>query len=199
LASTVPAASTAASFKINTGVSCPNAGTGSTVQPCHVNGAGLSFATAILQGDTEVTGDPLVQLRVVSDRGDANVFAYLEDVAPDGAITVVTEGRLKASLRATNAAPYRLTVPVWHRAYAEDQQPVTAGAPLELSFAMMPASYVFKSGHRIQLTVSGADHRERDRDPAVNGTMLNVQIDPSIPSYLELPTVTSPGSLPGGI
>jgi putative CocE/NonD family hydrolase len=198
LAGTVPAASTAASFKINTGVSCPNAGSGSTVQPCHVKSEGLSFATAALTSDTEVTGDPLVQLRVVSDRGDANVFGYLEDVAPDGAITVVTEGRLKSSLRATNAAPYRLPVPVWHRAYAEDQQPVATGAAMDLSFAMLPASYVFKAGHRMQLTVTGADHRERDRDPAVDGTMLSVPIDPSVPSYLELPTVTSPGSLPGG-
>jgi putative CocE/NonD family hydrolase len=183
-----------ASFRVNTAVSCPNAGSGSTVQPCHVDGEGASFATATLRTDTEVTGDPLVRLQLSSDRGDANLFAYLEDVAPDGAVTVVTEGRLKASLRALNPAPYRMPVAVWHRAYAEDLQPVVPGAGMELFFAMMPTSYVFKAGHRVQLTITGADHRERDRDPAINGTTLTLHSSSLAASYIDLPLVASPAS-----
>jgi predicted acyl esterase len=139
-----------------------------------------------------VTGDPLVRLQLSSDRGDANLFAYLEDIAPDGAVAVVTEGRLKASLRALNPSPYRMPVAVWHRAYAEDLQPVVPGASMELSFAMMPTSYVFKAGHRVQLTVTGADHRERDRDPGIDGTTLTLRSSGLAASYIDLPLVASP-------
>jgi putative CocE/NonD family hydrolase len=191
LSNIAPTTALAAAFTVNTNISCPEAGSGASVQPCHVKGEGLSFTSATLRADTEVTGDPLVQLRVTSDRADANLFAYLEDVAPNGAITVVTEGRLKASLRAINPAPYSLTVPVWHRAYAEDVLKTPAGSAMELSFAMMSTSYVFKAGHRLQLTVTGADHRERDRDPQANGTTLTLLSDKAASSYVDLPVVAA--------
>ncbi|CCA90011.1 peptidase S15 (plasmid) [Novosphingobium sp. PP1Y] len=165
LATATPAR-TAVSFKADFSVKCPDAGSGSQVQPCHVDGAGPAFATAPVEQDTEVTGDPEVSMWVKLDGPDANVFAYLEDVAPDGTVRVVTEGRLKASLRKLDKAPWQLPAGVpWHRSYAEDAVPVPAGEAVQLQFAMMPTSWVFKKGHRIQVSVTGADHRERVRTP----------------------------------
>ncbi len=174
-------------FVVNTQIACPDAGSGSTVQPCHVSGAGVSFPGQLLKSDVEVTGSAQLQLQVSADRRDANLFAYLEDVAPDGSIKVITEGRLKASLRTLNTPPYQLPVPGWHRAYREDETLLVPGEAVTLQFEMLPTSYVFRRGHRIQLTVTGADHRERARDAQLEGGRITLLSSSARMSYLDLP------------
>ena len=141
----------------------------------------------MLTRDQEVTGNAIADLWIASSGTDANIFAYLEDVAPDGSVTVVTEGRLRASLRAEATAPWKMPAGVpWHRAYREDARPLDPGKPVELRFDMLPTSWVFKAGHRIQITVTGSDHRERERDiqpaPAVT-----IYADANHPSRVTLP------------
>ncbi len=190
LSATAPRVPLAAGFTVNTKLSCPGGGASPYSQPCHLQGEGLSFAAAPLRADTEVTGDPVVELRVGSERSDADLFAYLEDVAPDGSVTEVTEGRLRASLRALTAAPYRLPAIPWHRSWAEDARPLAAGETVTLRFAMMPTSYVFKAGHRLQVTVTGADHRQRDAGPDANGSRITLAADAQAGSFVELPIVS---------
>ena len=129
-------------------------------QPCHITGNGASWSMPIAV-DTEITGHPLADLWIVSDAPDEHVFAYLEDVSPDGKVTVVTEGRLKASIRKTSAAPWKTLGLPWHRGFAEDAQSLKGGEPARIQFAMLPASWVFKKGHRLQITITGWDWRER--------------------------------------
>ncbi|HVI99874.1 MAG TPA: CocE/NonD family hydrolase [Sphingomonas sp.] len=176
-------------FRVRYDIECPDAGSGSQVQPCHVPGNGVSYAGGALKQPVEVTGYPAVTLWVASSATDANLFAYLEDVAPDGSVEVVTEGRLKASLRKEAQAPWKMPPGVpWHRAYAEDAQPLTPGTPVKLHFAMMPASYVFRPGHRIQITVTGSDHRERARTEAAPPS-ITVFEDAAHPSSVTLPVI----------
>ncbi|WCT72422.1 CocE/NonD family hydrolase [Sphingomonas naphthae] len=177
------------SFPARYDAKCPEAGSGSTVQPCHFAGSGASFTGAALKADTEVTGNAIANLWVASSGKDANVFAYLEDVAPDGTVTVVTEGRLRASLRKTATAPWKMPAGVpWHPSNGEDAMPLTPGEPVALSFDMLPTSWLFKAGHRIQITVTGSDHRERARDidPAPAITLYG---DEAHPSAVTLPVI----------
>ena len=51
---------------------------------------------------------PLTVLVDHRNRKGPVVFAYLEDVAPDGTVRVVTEGRLKASVRATATPNWKI-------------------------------------------------------------------------------------------
>jgi putative CocE/NonD family hydrolase len=176
-------------FVVNTHVTCPNDNAGVAVQPCHVPGEGVSYTGDTLQQDLEVTGNAVVNLRLSTDRTDASLFAYLEDVAPDGSITDVTEGRLKASLRASAEAPYRLPGTPWHRGWLQDAQPLIPDEPATLTFDIMPTSYVFRAGHRLQLTVTGSDFRETLRDATAEGSRITLLSDPTQPSYLELPTI----------
>jgi putative CocE/NonD family hydrolase len=170
-------------------VKCPGAGEGSQVQPCHVAGSGASLSGAPLAADTEVTGNALADLWISADQSDANVFAYLEDVAPDGTVQVVTEGRLKASLRKEAQAPWAMPPGVpWHRSYQEDAQPLKAGEPVRLRFDMMPTSWLFRKGHRMQITVTGSDHRERARDIAAP-PRITVYFDRAHPSTVSLPII----------
>jgi predicted acyl esterase len=88
----------------------------------------------VLKADTEVTGLPVADLWVSSTATDGPVFAYLEDIAPDGKIAMVSEGRLKASLRTlATRRPYKLPEGMlWHDLYEGRRQAADAeraGAP----------------------------------------------------------------------
>jgi uncharacterized protein len=156
-------------FSVSEKVSCPGSDLGPFMQPCHVAGEGASFQGVTLKQDLTVTGNPILHLLASFDRSDADVFGYLEDVAPDGSVYVVTEGRLKASLRATASAPFAVPGTPWHRAYKEDASPLKSGERAQLDFDLMPTSYVFARGHHVQLTLTGIDFRQRDRDPSLSG------------------------------
>ncbi len=56
----------------------------------------LTYTGPALTSDTEITGQPIVKLRVASTHTDGNFIVYLEDVAPDGRVTYLTEGELRA-------------------------------------------------------------------------------------------------------
>ena len=175
---------------INYDATCKGVGEGPLAQPCHPGAGGLSYAGERLARDTEVTGNGVVDLWISADGPDANVFAYLEDVAPDGTVRMVTEGRLKASLRATAAAPWAMIAGVpWHRSYGEDAVALKPGEAVKLSFELMPTSYLFKAGHRIQLSIAGADYRERARDMAALARHVTVLADTQHRSSVVLPIV----------
>ena len=174
-------------FPVHTAVNCPEGGVGPFMQPCHTAGEGLSVRSSALTADLTITGNPVVNLPISADRPDANLFAYLEDVAPDNRITVITEGRLKASLRAEAPPPFKVPGTPWHRAYAQDAQPLQPGVAATVHFDLLPTSYVVPAGHRLQLTVMGADYRERARDPSVEGTRITLSSTPANPAWLDLP------------
>lgn len=194
LAGTVPARPMAQAFPVDYTVTCPEGGSGSTVQPCHLPGKGLSIAGKPLAAPLEITGHALADIWIAAETKDANVFLYVEDVAPDGHVRVVTEGRLKASLRKLDTAPWALPVVAgaplpWHRAYAEDAQPLVTGQPTRLQFDIMPTSYVFLPGHRVQVTITGSDHRERARNPDAQPASITLISDGKHPSTVSLPVV----------
>jgi hypothetical protein len=69
----------------------------------------VTYDSPPLREALEVTGHPIVTLFAAWDRtDDASVFAYLEDIAPDGAVWYATEGQPATG----PAAPSRLELPV---------------------------------------------------------------------------------------
>lgn len=175
-------------FEVDYQADCPTSKDGPFAQPCHHPGAGPSFTGPVLTADTEVTGSAVARLWISADAPDAHVYAYLEDVGPDGTVRVVTEGRLKASLRKVDEAPWKMYAGVpWHRSYAEDAAPLPVGQPTELELEIMPTSWVFRKGHRIQLTVTGFDPRERDRSSAGLASTITLHGGPAHPSAITLP------------
>ena len=197
LASTAPAGPAASTFTVRYDVDCPAGREGQRLPlppglltgalPCFPETAGPHFLTAPLKADTEVTGSPVADLWIRSSAADQNLFVYLEDVAPDGAIHVVTDGRLKASLRKVNAAPFQNFGLPWHRAYKEDAEPLIPGAPARLTLDLLPTSYLFKAGHRMRVTVAGADFREKDRAAPATPPTLAILSDQDHRSAVSLP------------
>lgn len=138
--------------------------------PCTVKDHGLSYDTAPLTADTHIAGHPIADLWISSTTNDADIFVYLEDIAPTGAVSIVTHGRLRASHRGEQRAPYRnfMGLP-YHGGNRGDAQPLVPNEPARLRLDLLPTSTIIKAGHRLRLTVAGADPRQRSR---------NVQFDP---------------------
>ncbi len=136
-------------------------------------GQRIAYTTAPLEADTEVTGHPLLRLVLSSNAGEADVFAYLEDVAPDGSALLVTEGQLRANYRRQHGrGPSLIARPQlpWHGYGSGDYQPQPfAGRRwLALEFDMMPTAWLFKRGHRIRLSFAGADWPSFQLHPALS-------------------------------
>jgi predicted acyl esterase len=118
----------------------------------------VSYETAPLQSATEVTGDPVVSLWISTAAADTDVIAKLDDIAPDGTATSYQMlGGLRASVRKLGTAPYDNRELPWHPSRQADVVPLKAGEIVELKFALLPMSYVFKAGHRIRLSLSFSD------------------------------------------
>ncbi len=117
----------------------------------------LCYTSAPLEADLEVTGHPAVTLFVSSTSTDGEFFAYLEDVNPKGRVTYVSEGELRAIHRKLSTAPpYRQLGP-YHSFKRSDASPLVRGEVAELTFEILPTSYLFKHGHSIRLALAGAD------------------------------------------
>lgn len=128
-------------------------------------GDGLSFVSAPLSHDMELTGPLAAHLRVSSNTTDADVFLVLRVLTPDlrevtfaGAIdphTPVAQGWLRASHRALDA---ELTRPYRPYHTHTQPQPLTPGQAVTLDVELWPTSIVIPAGHRLALSVRGRDY-----------------------------------------
>ena len=118
----------------------------------------LTYTSAPLTGSLEVTGHPIVTLFLDSTASDGTFFVYLEDVDERGRVAYVTEGQLRAVHRRISDAmpPYQQPVP--YRTFKRgDAQPLVPGEIAELTFDLLPTSYLFRQGHRLRVAIAGAD------------------------------------------
>ncbi len=111
-----------------------------TVDQRPLDALGLTYDSLPLASATAILGEPDLRFRASASAPLANWYARLEDVAPDGATTLVTGAGLSGAQRDSPSAPRPLEP---GRSYAFD-------LPLHLT------SWVFPRGHRIRLAVSNA-------------------------------------------
>ncbi len=127
-------------------------------------GDGLTFLTEPLAEPLEITGPCALKLFISSTTEDADVFAVIRVLDPDGKdVTfvsaqdpkgVVTKGWLRASHRKLDPAktlPYR----PWHT--HDEKQPLTPGERYELDVEIWPTSVLVPAGYRVGVTVLGKD------------------------------------------
>jgi len=126
------------------------------------HGKGLSFAGPVLAEAQRMVGFPVVHLRVASDRPEPLLFAYLEQVNPDGSATVLAFGRQAAAMRKTGRAPYDTLGLPWMTGLAADFAPLSPGKAVEVDFPLTAVSRVVPAGTRLRLVITGADPRQRN-------------------------------------
>src|SRR5690606_14041315 len=166
------------------------------------NGRRAAFTTAGLAEPIEVTGHPVVTLTLGANLPAGDVFVYLEDVGPDGVVAVVTEGQLRANFGSQHpiqemvtyedAEPAVLPKLPWHRYHEEDheERPLADGRTVELVLDLMPTSWVFKKGHRLRLSITGADQPSFALHPDYeNAEDPTYYIHTGDVSYVDLPVI----------
>jgi len=148
----------------------------------------LSYTSPPVECDVEITGYPVVTLHVTSTHTDGAFYVYLEDVDPNGRVTYVTEGQLRALHRKVShsGSPYTLQVP-YHTFACEDAEPLVPGEPAELHFGLHPTSVLIRKGHRIRVLITGHDAGTFQRIPAEGTPEITVARSSERPSCIDLP------------
>jgi putative CocE/NonD family hydrolase len=149
----------------------------------------LTYTTLPLESDVEITGHPVVHLWVSSTAADGDFFVYLEEVDENGISSYITEGKLRASLRALHKPPFENMNLPWHRCWEEDVEPLPQGQPVELVFDLYPTSNLFDAGHRIRLTVTGADADTYETLQLYPAPTVSIYLGPEYGSFIELPII----------
>jgi putative CocE/NonD family hydrolase len=147
----------------------------------------LSFDSAVLQEDTEVTGPITARIFVSCDCQDFDLWARLLDVSPDGAaINLMSPG-----LDVQRAS---------YRDLSRGKQLLSPGKIYELRLERLITSNVFVRGHRIRLQVSAtfspnfSRNLQSGKSEATSAEIRKASIrvfhDASHPSQVVLPIVT---------
>jgi predicted acyl esterase len=150
-----------------TGITRAGVASGSSLATSHgsLTRTGVSFATAPLAEDTEVTGPIVLNLWVSSTSEDMDIFATLRNIGPDGrdvcevgqhgqAVPCVTKGWLRASHRKLDL---RRTLPFRPYHAHDERWWLKPGEIVECQVEIWPTSMVFRKGHRIRLDIQPRD------------------------------------------
>lgn len=115
-----------------------------TSQAPATRGQRLDFVTAPQGRDIVIAGSPRLELEAAFTAKDGNVAAILEDMAPDGRRSRITQGWLKAS----------------HREGHQRLASVEPGRTYAMSVEIWPTHYRLPAGHRLGLRLSSDDFPE---------------------------------------
>jgi putative CocE/NonD family hydrolase len=149
----------------------------------------LTYMSAPLDVDLEMTGSPTVYLYVSSDHEDGAFHVYLEDVSPEGRVTYLTEGLLRAIHRKVRDPSHAPFVPlgIYHSFLRADAAPLVPGEVTEVGITLLPFSTVFRKGHSIRVAIAGHDMAMKDRCPKEGVPELSIERNARYPSRLVLP------------
>ena len=144
----------------------------------------LTFTTAPLAADLEVTGPLVVHLWAASSAPDTDFVARLCDVHPDGRSMNLADGIVRARYRAGPAVAPSLIEP---------------GKPYEFVLDLWATSNVFRAGHCLRLDVTSSSFPRWDRNPNTGAALFSdtrtrvarqrILHDPAHPSRIVLPVV----------
>jgi hypothetical protein len=161
----------------------------------------LTFTSAPLATDLEVTGPIVLELYASSDQVDTRFIVKLADQYPQddaerakGAqpgFTSVSKGWLQASHREKDEARTSKLRPFYTHTHP---RPLISGEIYRFDIEVLPIAYLFKKGHRIRLEIANGDSPLTDAvfthpyPPTAIGTDT-IHHDRAHPSCLLLPVV----------
>ena len=124
----------------------------------------LTFTTAPLDADLEVTGPIVLKLFASSTAIDTQFIVKIADQHPQDeaarnkgdqpAFTPASKGWLKASHREKDEKRSTKLRPFYAHA---NPQPLKPGEIYEFDIEVLPMSYTFKKGHRMRLEIANSD------------------------------------------
>ncbi len=173
----------------------------------HGGRTGVSFETAPMKADTEITGPIVLNLWVSSTSEDMDIFATLRHVDAKGRdapelgqrgepTECVTKGWLRASHRKLDkekSLPYRP-----YHAHNE-RWPLKKGEVVECQVEVISTSIVIKKGHKLRLDIGpkdghGSGHFTHYHADYNDGALNTLHSSKSKPTYLVLPIIPAKDS-----
>jgi putative CocE/NonD family hydrolase len=145
------------------------------------DGQGLTWRGPSLTQPMTLAGPIALHLVASSSESDTDWFAKVSDVAPDGSESIVSEGQLRASMRAL--APG--STPEEPLETLTTRQPLTPGQFYDFEIAIAPTDYTFAPGHRLQLRLTSGNLPN-----ALPGTLTLDEADPAASGF----TPIAPGT-----
>jgi uncharacterized protein len=180
---------------------------------------GVTFLTAPLENEVEITGPIAAKLWISSKSVDADLFLVMRVFTPDlkeitfiDPHTPIAQGWLRASHRKLDP---KLTVSYRPYHTHDEKQPLKPGEIYELDVEVWPTCIVVPKAHRIALTVRGRDYEwgggagqglgtlgrvftgvgpfqhndGRDRPPSIFGADVTLYAGPTRQAHLLLPII----------
>jgi len=127
----------------------------------------LTYTSAALTEDVEVTGPVTMVLYVATSCRDTDFTAALVDVHPDGRAIGLTDGILR--LR--------------YRDGLDRSVLAEPGKVYEIAIDLVATSNLFKAGHRIRIEVSSSNFPRFDRNPNHGGVIAEAVADDFRPAH----------------
>jgi predicted acyl esterase len=134
-----------------------------------------SFMTAALPAPLEITGQPLLRLRLKCAQKDPSIIAYLVVIDPKGNSYYLTEGHLRLLHRKLDNSQQTL-----HTYTRRDAQPMPKDQNTEADLMLLPTSVFLTKGSRLQLLLASGDEAAFASSGAYEATIFSS-------SQLELP------------
>lgn len=147
----------------------------------------LVFDTEPFEEELQLTGTPVLTLRIAADVADCAVLAYLEVVDLDGRSRYLTEGGLRLVHRKLDSAPELPDGLPQHSFESADALALVPGEPIELTFRLHPIAVRLEPGHVLRLALAGADAGTFERFPATGGVNWTLTLGGTRAAQLELP------------
>jgi len=139
----------------------------------------MVFDGAVVERAITIAGTPTVSLRVESPAPLTNWIARLEDVAPDGRVSLVTGGAVNGAELESRTAPAR----------------VPPGTIVIARFELHFTTWTFEPGHRVRLAVTNAQFPMLWPTPFPMTTTLHLGAG----TVLRLPLAPSLARVPAGM
>ena len=153
----------------------------------------LSFTSAPVAEATPISGAMNLRLNVATTGHEAIWAVTVNDVAPDGTSTVLTNGALSASNRALDKSMSTYSddghlLRAHHFLSRKRKLPVPADEPVRIDVDLVPTDAVLEPGHRLRVDVYAASFpRYLTVVPDLikaRGRRQRLVLDPDHPSYL---------------
>lgn len=153
----------------------------------------LSFTSAPVAEATPISGAMNLRLNVATTGHEAIWAVTVNDVAPDGTSTVLTNGALSASNRALDKSKSTYSedgalLGAHHFLSRKRKLPVPADQPVRIDVDLVPTDAVLEPGHRLRVDVYAASFpRYLTVVPDLikaRGRRQRLVLDPDHPSYL---------------
>jgi hypothetical protein len=162
--------------------------------PVNVLRPPLAYVSKPFDTPTRIGGPLSAELHGSAKAPDTSLWAWfvrIGDLAPDGTLTLLTKGCLKASMREVDGGRSKPWQP-WHP--FRNKEVLESDRVYDFRIEILPVFHTFKAGHRLWLQIAGDDpdfkiDNYSDLVPGPLPIECTVYHDPERPSFVLLPIV----------